>query len=237
MPTYRTRNLVEMNMQNKATGGDSRKLAPQCHVRFKNMKQTFQLTVFLCLAAFSTGCATSYITDRGRDAADVFTFGVGVGAGAKARIGPIQTGLLFNIDALGLRGGEMVWKGEGPNIGADIDYLLGGHSEFDTRVRHRVASDSLAWKRNKSYMVRYGPLGIPANDPFSTPLPNRYSLSYFTQVEVVGGLLWTFRLGFNPGELLDFIFGWFTVDIYNDDLEKRESNKPSQSAFFGTRKK
>ena len=28
----------------------------------------------------------------------------------------------------------------------------------------------------------------------------------------------TLRFGFNPGELLDFILGWFTIDIYGDDL-------------------
>ncbi len=41
------------------------------------------------------------------------------------------------------------------------------------------------------------------------------------------GLGGTLRLGFNPGELLDFLLGWFTIDIYNDDIElnKRKSNK------------
>ncbi len=33
-----------------------------------------------------------------------------------------------------------------------------------------------------------------------------------------GGL--TLGLGFNPGELLDFILGWTTLDIFKDDIEK-----------------
>ena len=34
-----------------------------------------------------------------------------------------------------------------------------------------------------------------------------------------------------PGELLDFILGWTTIDIFNDDLEwkKRTSNKGVES--------
>jgi hypothetical protein len=41
--------------------------------------------------------------------------------------------------------------------------------------------------------------------------------AYFTQIEVVGGFGLVLRLGFNPGELLDFVLGWATVDIYGDD--------------------
>lgn len=198
------------------------------------MKKMIQLLVLLGVVAISTGCASPYMVDRGRDAADIFTFGVGVGAGAKAHIGPMQAGLLLNIDALGLRGGEMIWNGNGPNIGADIDYVLGGHSEFDTRCRH--GSNSPSWERNKSHMVRYGPLGVPANNPFATPLPNRYSLNYFTQIEAVGGLLWTFRLGFNPGELLDFLLGWTTIDIYRDDIEEKKSKEKSNQSSEATPK-
>ena len=39
------------------------------------------------------------------------------------------------------------------------------------------------------------------------------------QFEVAAGLGGTVRLGFNPGEFIDFICGWFTIDIYGDDIE------------------
>ena len=53
------------------------------------------------------------------------------------------------------------------------------------------------------------------------------SPALYTQLEVVIGLGGTLRLGFNPGVLLDFLLGWFTIDISYDDIElnKRKSNK------------
>ena len=44
--------------------------------------------------------------------------------------------------------------------------------------------------------------------------------SYYNQIEAVIGVGPSLRLGFNPGELLDFILGWTTIDIYKDDLEQ-----------------
>lgn len=50
---------------------------------------------------------------------------------------------------------------------------------------------------------------------------------YNTQIEVAVGLVGTLRLGFNPGELLDFLLGWTTVDIFNDDLKKEKRTTAS----------
>jgi hypothetical protein len=41
---------------------------------------------------------------------------------------------------------------------------------------------------------------------------------YYTQIEAAAGLWYTVRLGFNPGELLDFLLGWTTIDILSDDV-------------------
>ncbi len=41
--------------------------------------------------------------------------------------------------------------------------------------------------------------------------------TYFTQMEVSLGVFGGVKLGFNPGELLDFLLGWFTIDLYGDD--------------------
>ena len=38
-------------------------------------------------------------------------------------------------------------------------------------------------------------------------------------MEVAAGLVGGIRLGFNPGELLDFIMGFLGLDLYGDDLE------------------
>jgi len=51
------------------------------------------------------------MVDRGRDAADIFTATIGVGGGAKARLGPVHAGIVpFNVGAFGLRGGS--WDGD-----------------------------------------------------------------------------------------------------------------------------
>jgi len=39
------------------------------------------------------------------------------------------------------------------------------------------------------------------------------------KIEVAAGLLGSVRIGFNIGELIDFILGWTTIDIFDDDLE------------------
>ena len=44
---------------------------------------------------------------------------------------------------------------------------------------------------------------------------------HWTQIDLSLGLVATLKVGFNPGELLDFILGWTTLDIFSDDLEAR----------------
>jgi len=66
--------------------------------------------------------------------------------------------------------------------------------------------------------------------PAAPDVQPKYNPSYFTQIEVVAGLGGTIRLGFNPGELLDFILGWVTIDIFNDDLEKFEKRNNGKEA-------
>ena len=68
-------------------------------------------------------------------------------------------------------------------------------------------------KRGKGFLAK-APLPIlgVANQP-----------EYYTQVEVVIAIIGSLRLGFNPGELLDFLVGWTTLDIYGDDLNKKGS--------------
>lgn len=44
---------------------------------------------------------------------------------------------------------------------------------------------------------------------------------YYTQVEILAGIGGGIRLGFNIGELVDFLLGWTTIDIYGDDIEEQ----------------
>jgi hypothetical protein len=58
---------------------------------------------------------------------DIFTLQIGYGLGAKARFGPVQTGVLADIGGVGIRGGEVLgfedfWP-EGYDEPAKQDYV------------------------------------------------------------------------------------------------------------------
>ncbi len=191
------------------------------------MKKTIQLLLLLGLAAISTGCATPYMVDRGRDAADIFTAAAGAGIGAKARVGPVGLGLLGNADWIGLRGGQLIaYSDEGeryelcPTI-SPCPTATGSCIGMSAGDVFQSSPDGTAFARGKWYKAHSPimPIAVFTGPPITHP--------FYTQIEVVLGLGATIRLGFNPGELLDFFLGWFTIDIYNDDLEwkKRKSNK------------
>lgn len=160
------------------------------------MKKMSQFTVLL-LAALATGCASTgcYFPDRGRDAADMFTVVVGVGAGAKTRVGPVQTGLLIDVPVRGLRGGTIhdttPALGKMTILDMDAQWLIGG-VEASTRGHPERKNQfaALSFLTQVDDFARMPPF-IHATSPFCP--------SYFTQIEVAGGLLGTARLGFNPG--------------------------------------
>ena len=64
-------------------------------------------------------------------------------------------------------------------------------------------------------------------------MPLRRRLWFYSDLEFTFSLVYGFRLGFNPGELLDFLMGWIGLDIYDDDLEKRgvKQNKASPEPY------
>ncbi|MCX7009987.1 MAG: hypothetical protein NTY53_22555 [Kiritimatiellaeota bacterium] len=191
------------------------------------MKNLVQIVVVATVIASMTGCASTkgYFTDRGRDAADIFSVAVGVGAGVNARVGPLRTGLAVIHDTIGLREGmpftQPIWPGITPDA-YDIDLLVFGGAEcncgnFD-RFKHFETAGFQFPFLSTVYVSDFGDTKKP------------FIHSYYTQIEIAGGLIGTLRLGFNPGELLDFILGWATIDIFNDDLEARKRNEKSDKA-------
>ena len=203
--------------------------------------------LFLLLAISLTGCASThgYFLDRGRDAADIFTATVGYGAGGKVRAGPVQVGLFLNGDMAGLRGGEVV----------SLSTRRGTRSTLDVVFPVPIPSSASEWPNLTASMESYDLGTLPSKDPKmaadglgrkSCFAFGRYvpfitisgSLSYYTQLEIAAGLGGTLRLGFNPGELLDFILGWATIDLFSDDLEAgKEDEKAEKERILKRAKK
>lgn len=179
---------------------------------------------FSVACAFCSGCATSgYMKDRMRDGADIFTIGTGLGGGVKARIGPVQTGLFADVQMVALRGGQFPCWNDAYMFPSnfELEGLFTGFESFNPKIGR-----STAQQRRKSFTAEGHDV------PFIIYVDPPGSPSYYTQIEVAGGLLLNLRLGFNPGELLDFVLGWVAIDIFDDDLgvkKTNESNKASQA--------
>jgi hypothetical protein len=202
------------------------------------MTRRIEIVFVLALLAAGAGCSRpAYWADRKRDALDIFTFTVGRGYGVKARAGFVNVGLFNNCDFWGLRGGGFFYdpddgRWEGPfltgpiidlvtplplPIGAEripLWVLFSSVEQFSLPHEDKgyLVIPEATWvsdRRGKSYEA--GMLFIP----FLSLANKAY---YYTQLEVAAGLGYTVRLGFNPGELLDFLLGWTTIDILRDDV-------------------
>jgi len=174
------------------------------------------------------------MVNRGRDAKDILTATVGGGAGGKVRAGPLQLGLMLNCAEMGLRGGEFVraapfQKAESGLPGSmDALYWAYGIETFN--------GGPLAPARGKSFhAVTFAMCTAPISERFLFGKKSRrhsgehakYSpIPYWTQIEAAIGVGGTIRLGVNPGELIDFLLGWTTLDIFGDDIEERAKRQP-----------
>lgn len=223
------------------------------------MGRPWHLIVLGLIANVLAGCAgfQGYMIDRGRDAADIVTFTMGGGAGAKGRVGPLQTGLLFSFDLAGLCGGGWQEAGEGDRVlnTIDINWIVGGTQNFvwDEKRDHwaemttaTVESNSAMHAALKWYVTMSGAGGrqlgfwsdngpppvpflvvIPPPDPYMAAFRSMVAPQarkplfhpFYTQVEVVGGLVGTLRVGLNPGEFVDFLLGFARIDFFDDDTE------------------
>ena len=216
--------------------------------------------LFLAATFLACGCASSYLADRARDGADIFTASAGYGAGARGRVGPLSLGLYAGAGSAGLRGGQVLAGNPVPNPGGTllekpnsmgIQFLTFMEEEFtDPSVRPRgktYRSETRYWLFSQvgpddSYLSppmiqtdftalnNFMVLNQAETVPFwLMPLPPQpalkqmaaqavFPLSYYTQIEAEVGLVGSVRIGFNPGELLDFLLGWTTLDVFGDDI-------------------
>lgn len=178
-----------------------------------------QLRHFATLPAFAfvvaaSGCAATgrYFTDRGRDLGDIVNLGFGLGAGVSAQAGAIETGLGYHKDYAGLVSGTLVQNEDSDRYSHNRDIIFYSHN-----VAHSVPDTIL---RNKDYGDLETFLFITPEIYDRTRMPH---LHYMTQFQVTAGFGPSFKLGANPGELIDFIFGWFGLDLYDDDKTLAET--------------
>lgn len=54
-----------------------------------------QIIIYLVIVTCISGCTASYMKDRNRDSADIFTVAFGNGYGVTARTGPVHAGLYY----------------------------------------------------------------------------------------------------------------------------------------------
>lgn len=183
------------------------------------------------VVALLTGCASTghYFADRGRDAADVFSLAVGKGMGAKLRAGPVTVPpLLLEYTAAGLRGGELCRQ---DLTGIETNYHTLGTTDGGMVTFIGERFDLTTLDRGKNF-VASSRVGEDTYIPFITTLDSESSIAYYGEVEAVVAIWYSVRVGFNVLELLDFVLGWTTLDIFNDDIGRKD--KESNHEIHGT---
>ncbi|MCZ6692164.1 MAG: hypothetical protein O7H41_21480 [Planctomycetota bacterium] len=191
----------------------------------------------------ATGCQTtvgSYLGNRGRDLADCFTIeaGVGYGLGAELKLAglvhiAVGTGLDGSLQA-GLRYGDLVPRSETKDektgfFGFPIINLLWMFSDQDGYPPYLHVSKD-AKEEHACYLLLPG-LASYAPDRseswiWTDPKSGWSRLHAFDiEASVYWGIIGA-RAGFSPGEFVDFLLGWFGVDIAGDDVPLEAGESP-----------
>ncbi len=210
-------------------------------VSFPGRNRRPLILVILALVFFPLSCSSIYMKNRSRDFADIFTLQVRTQSyGASLRAGPVKVGLQYESPAgsvLGLRGGEISDYYEAAFalllIGADyiqetpIEFNLKSSSKTKKNGPASIIPSPRQW-RGKLYHARspFGTQGdlqkrrnlLKGNKKNSEGSSDFLApLSYYTDIQLSIGLYFGLRIGLNPGELLDFLLGWTTLDFMGDD--------------------
>ncbi len=177
------------------------------------------MALFLLLPV---GCG--YLTARGEDFAECWKAEAHLTLGiAWVQAGPIaQNGLGFP---------------EGPYVGMTLGgWRYGydiprqeGHSRFATSVYGIIGhASSLTGVEDDPTQHRCFVLLPPL---LSMEGIHRYPLHSF-DVEVGVGMIFGGTVGFSPGQFLDFLLGWFGIDIAgDDDPQKRRSRNEAKNYY------
>ena len=190
------------------------------------MKRVCQTLKWLLVSFAVAGCSSTrgYFINRCRDSADIFTLTVVGGAGAKVRFGPLQAGLCGLTDLAGLRGGEVCCFNDEPDKeacvieGVNMECVMGPYFQES----FEYVNCEYGEERHKLFKATGFFVGWPVYSSFicRRKEPDVFThLHYATAIEAAAGAVIGVRLGLHPGELVDFVLGWTTLDIFGDDIE------------------
>ena len=215
-------------------------------IKIKHLK--FLKTILLSIViSVGYGCQSNYWEDRKNDSLDLFSFSYGYGLGVKPRIGPIAVSPFYYYRAnKGFKCGEFYDNQERDTDSSymmPFTYLEGFQGGLMADKRNKAYTSAgalifvLAMPYRGSSWIPILPPGGPdvkiSSSEKETPEgkenvydPNKEThISFYTDIEVMIALGAGAKIGFNPGELVDFLLGWTTLDIFNDDvgIERNEA--------------
>ncbi|MBQ6103964.1 MAG: hypothetical protein IJL06_09875 [Kiritimatiellae bacterium] len=212
--------------------------------------------VALACGAVSTlcaGCASAYWRDRANDLGDIASVSFGAGLGVRAQAGPVATGLGAQMDVAGFRGGHFFADRRAFDLeplGWSVDLVCASANLFglrpadgtqapfepdvDARGKYRGQYNGCiegAFIPFWLFGEQLHPDGmVDALPPYPVApgraAPEDHWSPDWTHLEIAAALGVGVRLGFNPGELLDFLLGFFGADLYGDDLARGEEENP-----------
>jgi len=169
--------------------------------------------VLLASILFSSGCARpGYFADRLNDSADILSLTVGVGVGGKISAGPLYVNALgvSHRDLAGVRYGDFLIS-HADSSDSEIGSWFGFGQSYHSRTE-------LQKSRNKA--PEYSFTEIPflmTNQRGADADP--------LAIDCVLGLGLSVRFGISPLELVDFIFGWTTLDLLQDDISPNSKSE------------
>jgi len=184
--------------------------------------------MIVVVAALNVGCSYSagvYFADRGRDFAQCFRMEVRVGLGVG---GGVRAAGIADVGVLASTGGRLGWAygewhvfGESIDdwlIGSQIDLMLPGATlQVGDRWARSAGIPSALWSQT---LGKNGRAWIWRRDGATLEKIHACDVEVYAHAGIIGVVL-----GFSPGQFIDFVLGWFGLDIAGDDHLERTVSK------------
>jgi hypothetical protein len=191
---------------------------------------TRNLVLFLILAmaaSLLSGC--NYMKNRGNDLLDVCDAGIIVNPHLKPQVGLYFD--FFTLFPLGYSNVDAKGLGMGNRHTGIFDYTderwgawawgswIYGNGEFDASDPHQTRVD----QRNATERPRFNTGFVrPFVEGEHAPLPQYFGCERMCMLGWIG-----FHFAPHPGDMVDFLLGWTTLDIFGDDVCGKEGKAKS----------